>query len=140
MGLDGQIMNKQDPWSGVLASAAWAIRSTIHSVFDATPGQIIFGRDMIYDLSFRVKWNEIRAKRIKRAKSNRDKENSTRIIHKYRVGDKVLLSRGVLQRKLLPLRDGPYTVTKVNNNGTLTKNKGVIEQTVSIRRLTPYFS
>ena len=43
-----------DPWSNILASAAWAIRSTVHTTLGAMPGQLIYGRDMLFDLSFKA--------------------------------------------------------------------------------------
>ncbi len=33
-------------------NAAWAIRSTYHTVLKASPGAAIFGRDMLFDIPF----------------------------------------------------------------------------------------
>ena len=33
-----------DPWSELLGSVAWDIRSTHHTTLQATPGQLVFGR------------------------------------------------------------------------------------------------
>jgi hypothetical protein len=33
-----------------LDNAAWAIRSTYHTVLKASPGAAIFGRDMLFDI------------------------------------------------------------------------------------------
>ena len=42
--------------------------------------------------------------------------------------------------KLSTPRTGPYVVSNVNNNGTITINKdGVVTQPINIRRVTPYF-
>ena len=35
-----------------LTNAAWAIRSTYHTVLKASPGAAIFGRDMLFDIPF----------------------------------------------------------------------------------------
>jgi hypothetical protein len=35
-----------------LSDAAWAIRSTHHTVLKASPGAAIFGRDMLFDIPF----------------------------------------------------------------------------------------
>jgi hypothetical protein len=43
--LEGHEFNDQDPWSQILANFAWALCLTIHSVINATPAQIDFGRD-----------------------------------------------------------------------------------------------
>ena len=37
----------EDPWSGMLNAAAFAIRSTYHTTLGKTPGQLVYGRDMI---------------------------------------------------------------------------------------------
>ena len=40
-------------------NAAWAIRSTYHTVLKASPGAAIFGRDMLFDIPFLADWNKI---------------------------------------------------------------------------------
>ena len=36
--------------------------------------------------------------------------------------------------------DGPFTISTVHSNGTITINKSAaVTQTVNIRRVTPYF-
>jgi hypothetical protein len=35
-----------------LADTAWAIRSTYHTVLNASPGAAIFGQDMLFDVAF----------------------------------------------------------------------------------------
>jgi hypothetical protein len=45
------------------AAAAWAIRSTIHlttSTLQGTPGQLVFGRDMLLNIPFKADWAAIR--------------------------------------------------------------------------------
>jgi hypothetical protein len=39
--------------------------------------------------------------------------------------------------KLLPVQSGPYEVVSVRDNGTLTIDKGMYVETVSIRRIAP---
>jgi hypothetical protein len=43
----------------ILTNAAWAIRSTYHTVLRATPGAAIFGRDMMFDIPFIADWKKI---------------------------------------------------------------------------------
>ncbi len=40
-------------------NAAWAIRSTYHTVLKASPGAAIFGWDMLFDILFIADWNKI---------------------------------------------------------------------------------
>jgi hypothetical protein len=42
-----------------LDNAAWAIRSTYHTVVKASPGAAIFGRDMLFDIPFVADWHRI---------------------------------------------------------------------------------
>ena len=37
-------------------NAAWAIRSSYHTVWKASPGTEIFGRDMLFDIPFLADW------------------------------------------------------------------------------------
>jgi hypothetical protein len=41
--LEKKELNTNDPWGPFLSAAAWAIRSTVHTTLDATPGQLGFG-------------------------------------------------------------------------------------------------
>ena len=42
-----------------LDNAAWAIRSTYHTVVKASPGAAIFGRDMLFNIPFVADWHRI---------------------------------------------------------------------------------
>jgi hypothetical protein len=37
-----------------------AIRSTYHTTLQETPCQLVFGRDMIHNISFRGNWDQIK--------------------------------------------------------------------------------
>ena len=45
--LDPLSINKEDPWAGILAAVAFAIRATYHTTKQASPRQLVFGLDMI---------------------------------------------------------------------------------------------
>ena len=76
--------------------------------------------------------------RKQRILTNNEGENRLRIDHTYREGDLVLVNRDTLQPKLLPKRDGPFTIKKVYSNGLPKVQKGTVAQKLSIRRLVPY--
>ena len=42
-----------------LDNAAWAICSTYHMVLNASPGAVIFGWDMLFDIPFVADWHKI---------------------------------------------------------------------------------
>jgi len=137
--LEEQELDTYDPWGPFLASAAWAIRSTFHTTLEATPGQLIYGRDMVLPLTFKADWARISMRKKQRVEENNARENRSRIAHEYKFGDKVLLKKTGHVPKLSKPMTGPYTVLAVNANGTVRIMKGVVEQTVNIRRLHPYF-
>jgi hypothetical protein len=104
----------------------YAIRSTYHTTLQATPCQLVFGRDMIHNISFRANWNQIQ-KRIKDIinKSNQNKnKHKSRIPYEYKVGDQVLLETPGILRKLSTPFTEPYPVTNVYKNGTIRFQKG----------------
>ena len=44
---DREDLDEQDPWSGILAAIMFGIRATYHTTLEATPIQLVFGRDAI---------------------------------------------------------------------------------------------
>ena len=43
----------------VLTNSSWTIRSTYHMVLKASPGVVIFGWDMLFDIPQIADWNKI---------------------------------------------------------------------------------
>jgi hypothetical protein len=103
-------MDDKDPWGPFLASAAYAIRSTFHTTLKATPGQLVFGTDMVLPIKFMADWGAIEQQRQKEMGRNNRRENASRISHDYKVGYKALLKKPVKHlRKLEAPRTGPHT-------------------------------
>jgi hypothetical protein len=48
---------EDNPFDYFIQSTAWAIRSTYHTTLQATPCQLVFGRYMIHNISFRANWD-----------------------------------------------------------------------------------
>ncbi len=46
-----------------LSDAAWAVRSTYHTVLKASPGAVIFGQDVLFDIPFIADWQKIGERR-----------------------------------------------------------------------------
>ncbi len=132
-------LDPDDPWGYFLSAAAWAIRSTYHTALNATPGQVVFGRDMILPIRFKANWALIAQRQQKNIQKNNTRENAQRLPHDYQPGDKVLLERPGIQRKLATPREGPYEVIRAYTNGTVRIQRGIVSQRVNIRRLTPYY-
>ena len=137
--LDPASIDEDDPWAGILAAVAFAIRATYHTTKQASPGQLVFGRDMIWNVKHIANWQRIKDR--KQAQINKDniRENRTRIPHEYQVGDQVLMNDNQAY-KYEPQRKGPYQILQVNDNGTVRIQRGATEDTVNIRQLRPYYS
>ena len=140
MDLEDQVIPEgKDVWGPYLAAAAYDIRATCHTTLEHSPGELVFGRDMILPIKVRADWSAINAKRQQEAARNNTRKNKSRIAHTYKVGYKVLLSKPGKQHNLNKPRTGPYEVIAVYNNGTLRIRKGLVTEKVNIRRVTPMF-
>ena len=138
--LDGRTFDYIDPWGEILSSIAWAVRASHHSTFNKTPGQLVFGRDMIFNLSTVVDWKAITAR--KQAQVDRDnlRENANRVSHDYAIGDQVYVKIDGIKRKLDNKKRGPYRITQIHTNGTVRIQKGNVNERINIRRLEPHFT
>jgi hypothetical protein len=137
--LEKQELSTKNPFEPFLTATAYAIRSTYHTTLRATPGQLVFGRDMILPIQFKADWASIALRKQQIINESNKRENKKRIQHHYNVGDKVLVERPGIQPKMGAPRDGPFEVVHVSTNGTVRIQRGAVTQRVNIRRLTPYF-
>jgi len=137
--LTNRIFDYIDPWGEILSSIAWAIRASYHSTLGATPAQLVFGRDMIFNLKAIVDWRTITARKQKQVIKDNIRENKGRIDHQYSIGDKIYLRPTGIQRKLEIHNKGPYRITHVYTNGTVRIQIGARNDKVNIRRIEPAF-
>jgi hypothetical protein len=134
---DDPYVDEDDPWGGILAAAAFALRSTFHTTLQATPGQLVFGRDMILNVQHQIDWTAIKRRKQELIRKNNRIENAKRIPYQYRVGDQVMMEDHRANKYETPYK-GPYRITKVNTNGTVRLMMGAVTDTVNIRRIHPY--
>jgi len=116
----------------------FAMRATYHTTMQATPTQLVFGRDHLLNTKFEADWAYIRDRKQRIIRQNNINENSKRIPHQYHVGDKVLLHLGDVKTKFDPQYDGPHEVVNVYDNGTIRIRNGAVLETVNIRIVHPY--
>ena len=116
--LENNYLDEEDPWKGILSATAFAVRSTYHTTLQKSPGQLVFGRDMIFNIQHKANWDIIRQRKQKLINKNNEQENKSRIPHTYQIGDKVLLRRGTENKYEAPY-SGLHTILKVNTNGTV---------------------
>eukprot|EP00957_Ditylum_brightwellii_P163745 12466150-Ditylum_brightwellii.AAC.1 len=43
----GTSIDEKDPWTGIFGALRFATRATVHTTMQATPMQLVFGRDAI---------------------------------------------------------------------------------------------
>jgi len=125
--------------STFLNDAAWAIRSTYHTVLKASPGAAIFGRDMLFDIPYLADWHKIGEYRQKLTDQNTLRENKSRVDYDYQVNEKVLIAKDGILRKTESRYDTvPWTIMSVHTNGTITVQCGNKSQRINIRRVIPF--
>ena len=130
-------------WDGILAAIRRAVNSTVHTTTEATPTQLVYGRDALLNISFQANWEYIKQKKQKVILQNNKRENATRIPHQCSVGDRVMVKQQPNRKHGGPRHKGPYTITQVNDdNGTVklqqaANNGGAVFQTWNIRNLDP---
>ena len=133
-------LDEHDPWSPFLSAAAYAVRSTYHTTMQATPGQLVFGRDMVLPIKYKVDWVRLRMMRQQQMTRDNARENKTRIHHEYAPGDQCLLQKPGILPKLDAPRTGLHNVKKVYSNGTVEIERLPVTERVNIRRLKPFYS
>ena len=136
--LEEYYLEEEDPWKGILAATAFAIRATIHTTLKKTPAQLIFGRDMLINMQHIANWEYIKKRKQDLINKNNKRENLTRREHHYKTGDKVLLKRGTENKYESPY-EGPYSILKIHDNGTVRLQRGAVTDTINIRRIKPFF-
>ncbi len=108
-----------DDVDAFLDNAAWAIRSTYHTVLKASPGAAIFGQDMLFDIPFVADWHKIGERRQSLTNQGNQRKNAKKIDYDYKVGDKVLvINKGILCKAESSYGKEPWTITTVHTNGT----------------------
>ena len=88
-------LDKHDPFSEILARIAWAVRSTYHTSLEASPGQLVFGRDMLLDIKHNTDWDKLYERQQKKIDKSNIRENLKRFKYDYKIGNKVLLKLDV---------------------------------------------
>ncbi len=122
-----------------LDNAAWAIRSTYHTVLKASPGAAIFGRDMLFNIPFVADCHKIGERRQSLTDCGNQRENAKLIDYDYKVGDKVLvINKGILCKAEYAYGKEPWTITTVHTNGTIRIQRRTKMEQLSIRRVEPF--
>ena len=128
-----------DPFGAILSSVAWAIRASFNTSTQATPAQLVFGRDMMFNLTSLINWKELMIRKQQLVDQANLRENAKRIDFDYKIGQQVYILKDGIQRKLDSPKMGPFNITEVFTNGTVNIQRGAITERINIRRLEPHF-
>ncbi|KAJ0408806.1 hypothetical protein P43SY_000702 [Pythium insidiosum] len=112
-------------WKKALHYAAFAVRASYHGILNASPGQIVFGQDMISRQLYDANWSYMSKRRFEAILADNDRENDKRIAHIYRPGDNVMLRvPKQFRSKTNAIANGPFAITVVHDNGTHDEPSG----------------
>ena len=128
----------EDTWDTVLASVAYAIRSTHHSTLGASPAQIVFSRDMVIPMQYVAEWDIIHKRKQLKIDAANTRENKKRVEWDYKISYLVLISDNDIRRKLDCPTNGPFNIIQCFTNGTVRIQYGAASERINIRRCTPY--
>ena len=118
-GIDMSQTVHSDDIDAFLTNAAWAIRTTHHTVLQLSPSAAIFGWDMLFDIPYIADWNTVGRRRQSTVNRDAERINKKCLDHNYTVGQKVLILKDGMLRKAKDRYTGPWTITQVHCNGTV---------------------
>ena len=82
---ENSITDEENPWGGILSATMFALRATYHTTLQASPMQLVFGRDAILNTKFHANWEYIRQRKQRMIQQNNERENKSRIPYRYKV-------------------------------------------------------
>ena len=117
----------------------YTIRVIYYTILQTISIQLVFGRDAIINIEFQTDWVYIKNRKQKIIKNNNTRENTKRITHQYKIGNKVLYKTHSLNKFGVVQKKGLFKIIEVNDtNGTVKIQIFKIIDTVNIRLLTFY--
>ena len=121
-----------------LATAMHAMRVNVATTLNSSPGALVYGRDMFLDVPLIADWQAIAERRTQVVNESLRRANLKRRTYDYVQGQQVL-KKTHKPTKLGERKEGPYPISQVHVNGTvsITLRPGVTER-INIRRVIPY--
>jgi hypothetical protein len=123
-----------------LALAMRAQRTAIHTALRLSPGAFVFQRDMLLDIPLIANIELIRERKQHLINEQLRRHNARRISYDYLVNDQVLIIVDD-PTKMEERNIGPYPITQVHINGTVTiRRRPHMLQRINVRRIKPFRS
>ena len=121
-----------------LQKAAYAMCTTVHTTLKATPGSLVYQRDMILNILVVADLLDITARRQQLIDERTTAENQNQISHDYQPNDQVLVL-AYKPDKLEPRTCGPYCILHTHVSGTVTiQCSQTVTERINIHCLWPY--
>jgi hypothetical protein len=106
----------QGPFDGFLFSVAFTCRATYQTSIGTSPASMVFQRDMFFPTQFVANWKSQAQNRKAQLARGVERENSKRLSHCYRIGDRVSIRHdmdGQPRPKIKSPTSGPFDITRV---------------------------
>jgi transposase InsO family protein len=124
-------------FASLCSNVAFGMRATYHTELQASPSQIVYGRDMIINATYIADWRAISNRRNVSSRINNARENANRLPFQYEIGQQVYIRVNDISRKL-DSQQGPFRISQVHANGTVTIQRSpIVTERINIRRLHP---
>ena len=98
--LDNKVFDHIDLCGETISYIAWAIRASYHSNIMDTPGQAVFGRDMIFNLASVVDWRVVTAAKQQQEDIDIVQENARQVMHDCAIGNRCYVEMTGIYHKL----------------------------------------
>ena len=101
--MDDAELDETYPWDEFSTTTAFVMRSILHTILDASPTKLVFGRDIILPIQYKEGWVLITQKKQKRIDKSNRREYSKQLDIEYKAEDLVFLNKpGILPKLTLP--------------------------------------
>ena len=110
-----------------------------HCTKMATPGQAVFGRDMIFNRASVLDWRVLTAVNQQQVDIDNVQEKDRLVTHDYAIHDQVYVKMTGIYRKLDYKKQGPYIITEVFKNGTFRVQRRPVNERINTIQLKPHF-
>ena len=100
--------------------------------------QLVFGQDAILNIKHVAYWEHIWQHKKLRINYNNKRKNMCGNNHQYKVDEKILVKRKKNSIHELEFMV-PFSITKINYNGTVCLQKRIINDATNIHRIKAFF-
>ena len=130
----------KDMVDDALSTAAHAMRSSINTALKASPGALVYSRDMFLNIPMIADWHLIAQRQEQLINENLRRHNLRRRRYDYAVGQQVLIKNHEITKMGLRTH-GPYKITQVHCNGNVTLDVGRDStERINIKRIQPFLA